>query len=245
MPPKIGLKTVNIFYEKEDKIPFDTLEITTKDPDLGFNVKKLMKVKEHLKGKDLSMHSQASRIFSCNNFNLEKFNEAEINVVKAEIILCNLLNIQELIIHLKQEKLTKKEEKPFSQLLNFAKKHNVELIYESNKEFFGETCLDVLKKFPKLNYLLDLGHLNTAIGNKTLGFELDEFLSLIKDRIIYIHAHNNNGKKDEHKSLDNGTLNWRHVFDMINMKKVRKIILELKTAQDILKSKKLLKQYFK
>ncbi len=100
--PLIGLKTSDIFYKGKDKINFNVLEITTKDKALQFNIKKIMKAKEFLKGKNLNMHTQTSRIFSCNNLKIPEFNEAELYILKAEIILCKILGIRELIVHLKQ-----------------------------------------------------------------------------------------------------------------------------------------------
>ena len=226
MVPKIGLKTWNIYYKGKDKINFDTLEVMSSDINIGFSRNKLTKAKNFLKNIDVSMHTQTKRLFTSANPDLILM---ELNILKKEIIACKILGIKELIVHLKQEKLNKKEEKMFKEIIDFAKKRNVEIIYESNNTFYGETAINILKKFPKLKYNLDLGHLNTAIGNKTLGFELEEFISLVKDRIIYLHAHNNDGKKDEHKSLDSGTLDWKNVLDMIDFKKVRKIIIEVKT----------------
>ena len=244
MKPKIGLKTTNIFYKGKDKIDFDVLEIRSDDPDLGFNIKKVLKVKKFLEGKEISMHSQTSRIFSCKNKenNTPEFNEAELNVVKAEIILCKILEIKELIFHLKQEKLNKSEEKRLRELLKFAKNKGIEMIYESNGKFIAKTTLDVLKKFPRLNYNLDLGHLNTAIGNKTLGMNWKEFIEKIKDRTVYIHAHSNNGREDEHVSLDKGTLPWRKILDMLDLNKIRKIIIETK-REHIKETKELLENY--
>ncbi|MGY4883981.1 MAG: sugar phosphate isomerase/epimerase family protein [Nanobdellota archaeon] len=243
--PKIGLKTSDIFYDKEDKIDFDVLEITSKDPKFLFNVKKISKIKEHLKRKDLSFHTQTSRIFSCNNQDLPEFNLAELNIIKAEIITCKILGIKEFIFHMKQEKLTKVEQKIWEEILKFAKKNGVEMIYESNQKFSAEVCLDFLKKFPKVNYNLDLGHLNTAIGNKTLGMDLDKFLDKVKDRTVYIHAHNNHGLEDEHNSIDNGTLDWKQVLNKLDMSKVRKIIMEVRNTEAIIKTKTALEGYFK
>jgi len=245
MAPKIGLKVENIFHERKDKIEFEVMEITTKDPKLTFNIKKVLKIKEYLVGKDLSMHTQTSRIFSCNNYKIPLFNEAELNVLKAEIIVAKILGIKELIFHLKQEKLTKQEKERLQEIFDFAKKNKVEMIYESNQKFYSETCLDVLDSFPRLKYNLDLGHLNTAIGNKTLGMDLNEFIDKIKSRVVYIHAHNNNGIDDEHKDLDNGTLDWKSVLDKLDFSKIRKIIMELRTTEEILNTHKLLEDYLK
>ena len=85
----------------------------------------------------------------------------------------------------------------------------------------------------------------SAIGNKTLGMSLKEFIKKIKSRVIYIHAHNNNGMIDEHKSLDKGNLDWRFLLDNLDITKIRKIIIEVRATQDILNTKKLLQDYLK
>lgn len=242
---KIGFKTPDIFYDGKDKTEFEILEISGKDPKLEFNIKKRLKIKKYLVGKDLSFHTQTSRIFSCKNkeCNLPEFNEAELDVLKAEIILCKILGIKEFIFHLKQEKLTEKEVETFEEILKFARKKKVEMIYEPNGFFNGNNFVYNLNKFRGLKANLDLGHLNNAIGSKTLEMDLDEFIEEIKDRVIYIHAHNNNGKEDEHKSLDEGTLDWKNILNRLNFSKIRKIIMEVKTTEAIKKSKKLLEQY--
>ena len=245
MVPKIGLKTANIFYDVGDKTDFDVLEITTKDPKFAFDLKNVFDIKEHLKGKELSMHTQTNRIFGCKTYKVPSFNEAELYILKAEIIVCKILGIKELIFHLRQEKLTKEEKEIVKEMFAFAKKNDVEMIYESNNRFYAETSLDVLDSFPKLNYNLDLGHLNTAIGNKTLGMDVNEFIDKVKSRIVYVHAHNNNGLQDEHKSLEKGTLDWKSVLNMMDLSKVRKIIMEVRTPEGISESKKLLEDYLK
>ena len=103
--------------------------------------------------------------------------------------------------------------------------------------------MDFFDKFPEIKYNLDLGHLNVSVGNKTLGMSLDDFIEKVKDKIVYIHAHNNNGKEDEHTGLDNGTLDWKHVLDMLNLTRVKKIIIEVKRGSQIKKSKELLEAY--
>ena len=81
-------------------------------------------------------------------------------------------------------------------LFRFAKKKNVEMIFESNNQVIAENTLDTLKRFPKLKYNLDIGHINVGVNSGNFGMPLEEFLSKIKNRVYYIHAHNNNGLKD-------------------------------------------------
>jgi sugar phosphate isomerase/epimerase len=239
--PKIGFKTEYLFYNEKDKYDSNVIEITTKDKDVSYSMRSIEKVREAIKDKDASMHSITKRLFTYPKNKI--YTEMCLDIIKAEIKLCRLLKIREMIIHLSQDKLTKKSEKQLREVINFAKKYGVELIYESNCNFSGKITINVLKKFPDLKYNLDLGHLNTSIGNKKLGMNLDNFLLNVRDRIVYIHAHNNNGKEDEHKSLDEGTLDWVHILDKLDLKKIRKIIMECRGGEAFRKTEKLLKNY--
>jgi sugar phosphate isomerase/epimerase len=243
--PKIGLKADANYFDWHTDLGYNVMEIGSRDHDFKFKIPTILKTKDFLKGKEISMHTQTSRIFSCKEQGLPEFNEAELRILEAEIILCKVLEIKELIFHLKVGKLDEGETKILKKLLKFAKKNNVELIFESNSEVIAENTLDVLSKFPKLGYNLDLGHINVGINSGKFGMSLEEFLSRVKNRIIYIHAHNNNGLKDEHKSLDQGTLDWKHVLDQLNFKKIRKIIMEVRTKEEADTTKRLLEDYFK
>jgi len=79
----------------------------------------------------------------------------------------------------------------------------------------------------------DVGHLNTTTGN------FDEFIKLLRDRIVYVHLSDNDGTKDSHLALGEGTVPWRKV-----MKKLPKVpmSLEVKTFDDAIKSLKFLSE---
>ena len=241
MKPKIGFKTWNISYKGRDKINLPVMEIASKDKNFGFRKKDLDKVKILTKGKDLSMHTQTKRVFTNKNKILR---ELEITTLKAEILACSYLGSKDLIVHLKQDKLTTQEIKLFSELLKFAKKNKVEILYEPNGNFIAKSFLYNLSKLPRLKVNLDLCHLGMAVENKTLGMKLEDFLKKIKKRVVYIHASAYDGQ-EEHHGLDKGKLNWREVLNQLDFSKIRKIIIELHHFEDFKKTKKLLDDYLK
>ena len=53
-----------------------------------------------------------------------------------------------------------------------------------------------------LGILLDLGHLK--VTSNTLGFDADNFIQRIKDKVFAIHLHENNGKADQHLYPEKG-----------------------------------------
>jgi sugar phosphate isomerase/epimerase len=239
--PKIGVKVLEILDFIRQNLPYDTIEAQGRDPKFSFNKKILDIVKKESKNLSVSLHSQTKRVFE--NSKDKLFTEGEMMALKTEILMCKYAGVEQLIFHLKNEKLSKYEEKLFKDLEKFAEKAGIEILYEINGEFIGESTLDFLKRFPKINMNLDLGHLNFAVGTNTIGMDLDNFISKVKDRVVYIHAHNNNGLKDEHKALDEGTLDWKHVLDMLDLTKIKKIIMEINSIEGTLRSKKLLEEY--
>ena len=48
--------------------------------------------------------------------------------------------------------------------------------------------------------LLDLGHLKVA--SRSLGFDRDEFIDRVKEKVFSVHVHDNNGRADEHREIN-------------------------------------------
>jgi len=236
---KIGFKTWDISYNGKGKIDLPVVEITSKDAEFGFRKKSLDKVKILTKGKDLSIHTQTKRVFTDKNKILQ---ELEITTLRAEILACNYLECKELIVHLKQDRLTTREIKLFAELLKFAQKNKVEILYEPNSNFIGKNFLYNLNKFPGLNANLDLCHLEMAIENKTLGMELKDFLKKIKKRVVYIHA-SGYYKQKEHYGLNKSKLNWQEILNQLDLSIIKKIIIELHHFEDFKETKNMIDDY--
>lgn len=223
---KIGLCTKRLnqsnWYEELKSLGINVVEISGRSAKLYLKESWLEKIKPFLKGYQLSLHSRTTGVFHKN----EVFTQAEIGTLKAEIELAKILGINEIIFHLKNDKLSDEEAAQLRKVIDCAKKNNVEMIYESNGILVGEVALDFLSRFPDVNYNLDLGHLSVGVGRKMLGMDLEDFLAKIRDRTVYVHAHGNNGLTDEHKTLREGTLDWRTVLDLLDHSKIRKIISE-------------------
>jgi sugar phosphate isomerase/epimerase len=105
------------------------------------------------------------------------------------------------------------------ELIEFAKKENVELAMEPNvvQKFNlinnnNELLLfaDIIetkqfcKKFSRkdIGILLDLGH--TLVTSHWLNFDKNIFVGQLKSRVKAVHISNNNGLKDQHKKLVDG-----------------------------------------
>lgn len=54
-----------------------------------------------------------------------------------------------------------------------------------------------------LDILLDVGHLKVA--SETLGFDRENFLSVVAPHVTHVHLHTNNGRTDQHRAVELGS----------------------------------------
>ena len=100
--PKICCSIGNLKEFSFEDYDFEGYEFKAEAPSFKPNIIILIKLREMFKEKDLSLHSQLSRIFSCNEKGFPEFSEAEINILKSEIIIAKILNIKQINFHMKE-----------------------------------------------------------------------------------------------------------------------------------------------
>ncbi|MBO8175575.1 MAG: sugar phosphate isomerase/epimerase [Thermococcus sp.] len=83
----------------------------------------------------------------------------------------------------------------------------------------------------------DVGHLYTVTSDFT------EFVELLKDRIIHIHLHDNDGENDSHLALGDGIIPWSNVLKILP--KDVTWSLEVRSLDDFKKSLEFLKSSLK
>ncbi len=243
MTPKLGITTQIIqtvkWYKEVDHLGFKAIEINRRNSKLHFSPYFLEKVKRYLDGYDLSLHSGASGIFQTT----ESFTQANLAVLTAEIDVCSILGAEEFVFHLNDGILSPENKKRLGEVIAYAGERGVQVLYESNSVLVTEDAFDILETFPEIGYVLDLGHLNNGYGCGKLGCEISDFIGKIKDRVVYVHASNNSGLHDEHKGLEDGTLDWRGVLDLLDMSRIGKIILEVRDVSMVEPSRRALSDY--
>jgi len=241
--PVVGITTQIIRHAKWYKyiqgLGFDAVEINRQNSKLHFNLYFLEKVKRYTEGFDLSIHSGTAGIFQP----YESFTRANLAILIAEVDMCHFLGAQQFVFHLNNGILSPENKKRLKQVISYAADLGVDMLYESNSVLVADYAYDVLDSFPELGYVLDLGHLNNGYGNGKLGCEIHEFVRQVKNRVVYVHASNNSGKHDEHNGLENGTLDWRQVLDMLDLLRILKIIIEVRHVEMVENSRKELMQY--
>jgi sugar phosphate isomerase/epimerase len=93
-------------------------------------------------------------------------------------------------------------------LLKIAEDYDVKIAIENVPEpfpFLMKSVEDFTKFFEETNnidFVFDVGHAN-------LNGQIERFLTAFGDKIVHIHAHDNNGIHDQHLGIGYGNINWR------------------------------------
>jgi sugar phosphate isomerase/epimerase len=244
MIPAIGITTQVIrqakWYKHVSELGFNTVEINRQNSKLHFNLFFLEKVKRYMRGFDLSVHSGTSGIFQPR----ESFTKANLAILTAEVDVCSFLGARQFVFHLSDGFMTSANKRRLQEVLSYAADSEVEMLYESNSALVADYAYDVLGTFPDLGYVLDLGHLNNGYGSGKLGCAIDDFVRQAKNRVVYVHASNNSGGRDDHSGLETGTLDWRHVLDLLDFSIIKKVIIEVRKINMVHDSALELMRYF-
>ncbi len=84
----------------------------------------------------------------------------------------------------------------------------LENVYDNNPEPII-SVIDAVDH-PAFGFCLDIGHVNCFSERP-----LENWMDLMGNRIKHFHIHNNDGVKDQHKALDNGTIPMNKILDRI------------------------------
>lgn len=94
-------------------------------------------------------------------------------------------------------------------LLRLAKKHEVNIAIENCPDPFGFLLKDI-KQFSR--FFTELGEdvdLVLDVGHSNINSQTHAFIESFGDRIVHIHAHDNNGEHDQHLGIGLGSVDWR------------------------------------
>lgn len=127
-------------------------------------------------------------------------------------------------------------------LYTFASDHSLKITIENTPEPypFLMTKVEEFKRFytevnEDIGMVLDIAHAH-------INGQLEPFLKTFADKIVHMHAHDNNGKSDQHLGIGYGNIDWKKVAALIkNISYGGIIIVESveHVEQSILKLKRL------
>ena len=132
--------------------------------------------------------------------------------------MANRLSCNVIVLHFKREPKNRLEKKRYwksllkslNELKPYARKYCVKIALEN---YEGEDSHEIKKLLSEydpdfLGLCYDSGHGNIGDGL----IILDE----LKDRLISIHLHDNDGKTDQHKPIFSGTIDWVKLAELLS-----------------------------
>ncbi|MCK5043614.1 sugar phosphate isomerase/epimerase [Candidatus Pacearchaeota archaeon] len=151
---------------------------------------------------------------------------AGIKLIKNRVYMANKLSCGAIILHFKREPINEFEKqkywdvlhKSLNELKPYALKYNVKIALENYKH---EDCKEIKKLLSEYNsnflgLCYDSGHGNIGDGINVL--------KELKDSLISIHLHDNNGKTDQHTFLFSGTVDWNELAKILAKSSYKKEI---------------------
>ena len=247
---KLGFSTLALFMKPNEEIVkiaedngFDMIEILCEGP---YSPKYLLEHKKYLKAfyntnLELCIHSPTVdlNIASINQGIREESTKQTMEAIDlAEEIGATAITTHPGQVGRKEERIRNMGMKytidSIKKLVDYSEGKNITISVENMPKRFSFLCnrteeLEKVVEETGCGITIDLGHANTCENPA-------EFLDL--NNIKYYHLNDNNGEKDQHYSLGEGTL------DLNLLKKVNKGIIELNNFDNVLKSKELIRNQY-
>jgi sugar phosphate isomerase/epimerase len=128
-------------------------------------------------------------------------------------------------------------------LLKIARDYGVKIAVENVPEpypFLMKSVEEFTKFYEEINedvgLVLDIGHAN-------INGQIERFLTTFADKIVHIHAHDNNGKSDQHLGIGYGTVDWKKIANLLKRISYDKVVI-IESVEHIEESVHKLRQLF-
>ena len=257
--PKIGFIGKDRQDALEDlnfaiKNGFDCYEIQGIGEKFDFKPETIKKIKRILEENNISLSLHAMQYLHPIASSIPEISYGVVKFMKKEINLAHKIGAQRITIHGGEKDRPKRKDlvaknfkaliKNLKEIVKFGKKYRIKIGLENSfaSERLCRTPKDLLlvaNSVKGLGITFDVGHANI------INLDLVEYFQEIRDLMINIHLHDNNGKFDEHALIGKGNINFKKF-----LKECKKsgyygpFILEIFPRENALKGKKfLLLQY--
>ena len=128
-------------------------------------------------------------------------------------------------------------------LLKIASDYGVKIAIENVPEpypFLMKSVKDFTKFYEEINKDIDLAF---DVGHANLNGQTERFLTILAGKIVHIHAHDNQGKSDQHLGIGYGNIDWKKVANLLRRTSYDKLVI-IESFEHIEESMHKLKQLF-
>jgi sugar phosphate isomerase/epimerase len=168
-----------------------------------------------------------------------------IKVLKYSIIIANKVDSHSITVHPGyRESIDDKKnydvlKETLKTVVKFGENYDVKVCLENHAIpispcFYVDDLLKVLKSVEGLKATLDIGHTNLT------NISVAEYYKKIKDFVINVHVHDNDGTSDQHRCIGEGNINFNSALKEFKKNKYDgPFILEIFTYEKLIKSKEI------
>jgi len=128
-------------------------------------------------------------------------------------------------------------------LLRIANDYGVKIAIENVPEpypFLIKGVEDFTKFYDEIDENIDLV---LDIGHANINGQTERFLTTFAEKIAHIHAHDNDGKDDQHLGIGYGTVDWKNIANLLKRISYNKVIV-IESVEHIEESMQRAKQLF-
>ena len=217
--PGKGIKDFERWVGKARGAGFDFVELVSEWPHYltKANSRNFTEVVESY-GMQITVHAPFSDV-NIGSFN-EKIRRASLEVLRETIEVAAEMNALVVTMHpghcspvsvKNRERYLEIHRKSLATIVTWSEEFGIRVGLENMPRFVildAQTCerLEEIIGDTEIEVTFDVGHLNTTTRN------FERFLEVLGDRIVHVHLHDNNGERDEHLALGDGTVPWARVL---------------------------------
>jgi len=229
------------------KNKFDYYEIQGLGEKFILEPKTIGQVKAISKNNNISLNLHMMQFLPISSL-IPEVSKGAFEFAKKEIILAKKIGAKKITIHSGQRDRPSKETmvaKNFEILtenlkktIEFGSKYGIKIGLENSSRDHAlctelRDLLKVVNSVKGLGVVFDIGHANMTSLNPI------DYFTKIKDYIISIHIHDNDGKSDQHALLGEGNINFKNFLkECKNSDYYGPFILEIFPYKNVLKSRK-------
>ncbi len=178
---------------------------------------------------------------------IPEVSKGALKFAEKEIILAKEVGAKQITIHSGQRDKPNREAtvaknfeiliKNFGELVKFGRKYGIKIGLENSFNNYAictklKDLLKVVNSVEGLRVVLDVGHANTT------GLRPLDYFKKVKNFVINIHIHDNDGKSDQHALIGEGNIDFKEFLrECKNSNYYGPFILELFPHQNVLKGR--------
>jgi len=228
---------------------FDYYEIQGLGEKFDFKPEVIREAKKISENNNISLNLHALQFLPISSL-IPEISEAAFKFAKREIVLANKIGVKRITIHSGHKEMPRREIavaknfkiliKNLKEIVEFGKKYRIKIGLENSPANSTGVCveaedlLNVVNSVKELGVVFDIGHANTT------NLKPVNYFKKVKDFIINIHIHDNDGTADQHALIGKGNINFREFLqECKNSHYYGPFILEIFPKEMALKGKEI------